>query len=394
MKKLLPLLLALATATSPAYPQGEFLIEIDPATGAYTKVGPAIAGIQWVHGHVRAYDEAHGVYVFQGGDPVVDHLYSIDVTDGSILHNPYYPTTNGYVRELQYDQASDAFHGLYWDNGTSQFFMATVDETTGLTTHLCATPIPGLGGTSQGKSAFDDTHQRYLVQQGNQLFSMRPVTGDVVASPVLGLGQGESLMHFWYDTALDTLVGLVQNWNAQTCHLAYINTTTGAVDKKGSGTNYGFGGGSCAIDRVQGRYHHFYTVSGSDYYIATMDITTGNPISNQLVPIAADDNLHSLAYDNNKGKLYAIHWDNDIVTGAEGAAPAMPLELFPQPAHDRAVLQSGGKPLGAVALYNLQGVPVFQTRCTATQLELDLQALPAGVYVVQAGTQSRRIVKQ
>lgn len=101
----------------------------------------------------------------------------------------------------------------------------------------------------------------------------------------------------------------------QFCYLVSINTTTGVLTTIGNEPTFGIGGGSSAIDRINQGYIYVYSTGGSTFYIATLDIATGNVISNKLLPLGSGDNIHSIAFDNIRGKLYGIQWDADGTCG-------------------------------------------------------------------------------
>ncbi len=299
--------------TSFSYSQGECLIEIDTATGSYNQIGGAIAGIVWVFPYIRAYDETHSAYIFQGGASLVDHLYSIDVTNGSIISNPYFAPSGSSVREPKYDNIKDTLYGLYWNSSLSQFFLASINPTTGIYAQVGTIPILGLGGISQGSTAYDEINHRYFALQNNQLFSIEASNGNLISNSTLNLLPGEQLLHFCYNNSANILNGLLQNSNTQICYLVSINTTTGVITKIGNGNFLGAGGGSSSIDKINQRYIYIYTTGGSNYYITTLDISTGNVIANKSIPLSTGDNIHSIAFDNIKNKLYGIQWDADAL---------------------------------------------------------------------------------
>jgi len=69
------------------------------------------------------------------------------------------------------------------------------------------------------------------------------------------------------------------------------------------------------------------------------------------------------------------------------------LEVYPNPATDKMVVK-GKHELGMVFLYNAKGTLVYQTKTTNKQLELNLDKLPAGIYLLRVGEGSYRIVKE
>src|SRR6185312_5622388 len=209
MKRILTLLLFCFSGFL-SFSQGEFLIEIDTATGSFSHIGTAIKGIRWVYPYIRAYDETHGAYIFQGGNPLVDSLYSINVANGSIISNPYFSPSGTGAREPKYDNTKDTLYGLYWNNSLSEFFLAWINPLTGLYTQIGTTPIAGLSGTSQGETAYDEVNHRYFALDNTQLFCIDATNGNLISNPILSSSPNGQLIHFWYDNSTNTLYGLMQ----------------------------------------------------------------------------------------------------------------------------------------------------------------------------------------
>jgi hypothetical protein len=68
-------------------------------------------------------------------------------------------------------------------------------------------------------------------------------------------------------------------------------------------------------------------------------------------------------------------------------------ELWPNPAHTRVHLTArAGQVLAAVTLHDAVGRVVRQCAGGTATADLSLAGLPAGLYVVQAGTATRRLV--
>jgi len=373
-----------------SFSQGEYLMQIDPATGSYNKIGTAIAGIEWVFPNIKCYDETHGTYIFQGGDPDPDHLYSIDVTNGSIMSSPFFSDTGSSVRELKYDNSSGLLYGLYWDG--AQFFLASVNPTTGLYTQIGTNTISGLGSTLQGATAFDDNHHRYYALESNLLFSIDAITGAKISSPVLSLTADEQLVHFYYNTSLDTLNGLIVNTVTQMYTLVSINTITGFITRIGTGTTFGNGNSSSSIDQINQLYYYTYTTGANVYYIATMDIATGNLISNNLIPLSIGSNIHSISYDNIKNNLYGIFWDNDSASAITTMDNPDEVKIYPIPSNDNIMIESASI-LGAITIFDYIGQVVLQTISDNEREQIDISNLAAGVYVLETQRKQYKIIK-
>ncbi|HCB63233.1 MAG: hypothetical protein A2W93_11320 [Bacteroidetes bacterium GWF2_43_63] len=373
-----------------SFSQGEYLIQIDPATGSYNKIGAAIAGIRWVYPNVKCYDETHGSYIFQGGDPDPDHLYSIDVTNGSIISNPFFSITGSTVRELKYDNTNDLLYGLYWDG--AQFFLASVNPTNGLHTQIGTNPISGLGSTLQGVTAFDENHHRYFALESNQIFSIDAITGALISSPIMSLTADEHLLHFYYNTALDTLNGLIHNSLTQIYTLISINTTTGVITRIGSGTTFGNGDGTSTIDQLNQQYFYNYTTGGTATYLATMDIATGNLVSNNSIPISNGSNIHSISYDNIKNNLYGIQWENDSVSSITTINNPDEVIIYPVPTFDNIIIESSSV-LGDITIVDYIGQVALQTKSDKKREQIDISNLASGVYILETQRKRYKIIR-
>lgn len=377
-----------------SYSQGEFLIEIDTATGSYNQIGGAISGIGFVFPYVRAYDETNGAYIFQGGASLVDHLYSIDVTNGSIISNPYFAPSGSSVREPKYDNIKDTLYGLYWNSSLSQFFLASINPTTGIYTQVGTIPIMGLGGISQGATAYDEINHRYFALQNNQLFSIDASNGNLISNPILNTASGEQLLHFCYNNSLNILYGLLQNSNTQICYLVSINTISGVMTKIGNGSLFGIGGGSSSIDKIHQRYMYIYTTGGSTYYITNIDIATGNIIANKLIPLSNGDNIHSIAFDNIKGKLYGIQWDANTTTNIIENGETTGAAIYPNPTNGIFNLQMKKVENVQIEIYNVYSECVYKNKIISSNVQIDLSFQAMGVYFLQIKTEQGIVYKK
>ena len=117
MKKLLAILLLIVSANSIFGQQcssyalhwdsnlsTEFLVSIDPNTGAVTKID-SISNVDFIQSGFSAIDAQSGVFYFKGQDANSNgSLYSIDISNGSVITNPNFPPAaiNGNVSELQF----------------------------------------------------------------------------------------------------------------------------------------------------------------------------------------------------------------------------------------------------------------------------------------------------
>ncbi len=309
MKTLRCALLALLVAlcTTQAFAQYEYVVEISRTSGAYVKTGPAIAGITWVYMDERTYNENAGHFVFPS-DQEQHRLYTIDVSDGSIVHNPLI----GNVFGFQYDKGSNVIYGIEQDNVNSCKRFVSVNPVTGALTRI-GNPLPYFGNYSGDWVAYDNTRHVYMIitpsptfTPPNILISIDAMTGNVISSPYIVLAPGERMGNMTVDNSTGTLYGLVTD-NTQRCYLAVINPTTGTHVKVGSGSLYGNGNGSSAVDEVNRQFIYIYSTPLA-YYITTLDLATGSVLHHALIEgRVIVHNFFGLEYDHIREKLYAYH---------------------------------------------------------------------------------------
>ncbi len=284
-----------------SFSQNEYVVEIDRANGTFLKNGPAISGITWVYPNFRAYNENNGIFIFPSSDTPT-RLYSIDVSNDSIINNPVY---SNLLVEFEYSDTSNILYGLLKDNTNNVKYLASINQFTGGAT-IIGSSIP-TANTYQGLSTFNQHSNQYIfLDPSFKLFSIDVTNGNVVSNPALVLPVNHQLLSIAFNDSTNTLYGLLLDNSINKHYLVSINTTTGIVTILGAGATFG-NSGSSAIDQINQQYIYLY-YNGS-YSIATMDISTGNVVYNApLVTFASTDNFFSLKYDNVHGKLYSIHW--------------------------------------------------------------------------------------
>ena len=304
------LLLVLLLAATRIFAQGEFTIELDLATGTFVKTSGAIPGIHWVYMGGRAYDEVNGRLIFQGGLNVPDHLYSMDVTNGTVVTSPLVPQigSQNVVVESEMDNTTGIMYGIYREPSLNAFYLATVDPATGIYTAVGVNSIPGLTTFTQGMDTYDEIHHRYIIYTTNQFFSVDAQTGDLITFPTSNVVSPDYLMHIRYNNANDTLYGLLAESASQLYFLVWIDPATGVVTKIGNGSSLMAGTGSGTIDQSNRRYI-FCNYNLGGFYLYAMSLVTGDLIYNNLIPLDQGDNVGDMEYDNVRQKLFGIHWD-------------------------------------------------------------------------------------
>lgn len=377
-----------------SFSQGEYIVEIDRTTGNYNKIGPAIPGITYVYPNIRAYNETAGVFMFQGGVLGPDHLFSIDMTNGSVISNPL--LTNCNCTGLKFDNSTGALYGLFFDTSLSQYFLETINSSTGTHARVSTNPIPNIP-ICQGSIAFDEINHKYIIG-GNTLYSIDASSGIIISNPTLSLLPGEVFVcpSIAYDNSTGILYGIL--WDANITNkyfLVSINSTTGGVTKIGPGTTLLEQAGSSAIDNTNGQFIYLF-VNSSGFNLATIDIGTGNVVYNVLIePLSGNNNFVSLEYDNTQNKLYSIHWETSTITKlSERGYEENTLNIYPNPLTQNTTIefQNSKKEKCTLTLFDNQGRLVeVLGNITSETIQLERKNLANGLYFFQLRTDKQII---
>ncbi len=363
-----------------SFSQGEFIVEIDRTSGSFVKTGLLISGITYVYPNFRAYDENNGIFIFPSSDNPT-RLYSIDVTNDTIINNPVY---SNLLVEFEYSNALNILYGVLKDNINNVKYFVSINPVTGLSTMIGAS-IPG-SSTYQGFSTFDQINLRYIfLDPSNRIYSIDATNGNIVSNPNLALSANEQLLSISFDDSTSTLYGILKNNFTNLFYLVSINTSTGIVTHIGTGISLLGGSGSSAIDLLNQQFIYLY-YNGS-YGIATIDIFTGNVIHNNIIsPLIGLDNVFSLKYDNIQGKTYSIHWE-DITqpTSINNINQNFELAILPNPFSSQTTLQTDQIFKNATLIvYNSQGQRVKQINNISGQVfPLFRDNLVSGLYFLQ-----------
>jgi hypothetical protein len=205
--------------------QEEFLVTVDPATGAFTLID-SIQGLHLIviDPNYTTFDETNGRYILNGIDNNSNsYLYSIDVTDASIASNPLFPVLpnpGDMLNELQYDNTTCTMYGLYWDYSDSTEYLVSVDPATGSFTTIDS--IPGVEAIASNPhyTTFDEINHRYIfmgidLSGVSRLYSVDVNTGNVTYDPPFPMvpDPGDNVIELKCDNSNGTLYAL--NWEVK-----------------------------------------------------------------------------------------------------------------------------------------------------------------------------------
>jgi hypothetical protein len=381
------------------FAQGEFMIELDPQTGTFVKNGGQIPGINWVFANTRTYDEVNGRMIFQGGLPSPDHLYAVDAVTGTTANSPAFPVifTSGSVSAPQFDNANGTLYCL--NHLTTGYYLATVDQVTGMHTPIGVDAVQSLAGLSLGTTTYDEINHRYILFYTNSLYTLNTVDGSTTYYVTMNLLPGDALACISYNNTNDTLYGLKYQSSSQLYFLVWIDPATGIITEMGSGAAIAAGNAGSTIDEANRRFIFSYSDS-IGYHLVVMDQVTGDVLFNNQVILEPQDNIINIEYDNAKQKLFGIHWDALIDPSGVVDTHSESVQLYPNPASEELLVHFAKNYQDMhVSLYNVTGQQVRSSDFKqATECTFQLHDLSSGVYFLKFDTQdesfSAQFIKQ
>lgn len=392
--------------------QVEYLVTVDPTTGLHSIVG-GIAGVQWVQTMPGAstFDETQGRYLFKGsaGNGGM-RLHSVEATSGAIISDPVFdelPDPNDNIVELQLDNSTGLLYGLHWDASEQTEYLVQIDPATGM--HMNVTAIAGVKWISliPNCTTFDELNGRYIFRgidadMAGRLYSVDVATGQVVSSPVFPVidDPEDMITELKCDNSTGLIHGLFWDASLTSEHLVRIDPATGQHTLLGvipllrtvvTYPNY------TAYDHQQGRYTFLGTNVFMEERLYTMDVNTGDVLSDPLFPVLEDpeDNVIELHFDNATGTLYGLHWDADSEVGIATDPGAGQVQVHPNPCHDRFTVSLGRMEEQVRAdLLDAQGrlVRSIEERNVA-RFEMPLNGLPAGSYHLRLSTDRGNVLR-
>ena len=293
------ILFVFALLGSTAKGQHEFLAKVTPSNLSYSTFD-SIPGVMWILDNSSALDENHHQYFFIGTPPAQspNYLYTINTLTGNIIYNPLL-TSNVNSTFLEYDNNSDTLYGMF--NISSVWNFGWIDYTTGVI-HI-KNVFPGVY-IADGSCTFDKNHHHFFFAGDSDYYVIDAPTGEIINS--YSSGSSDNVM---YD-----------NLNNQ-LYCLYISNSSFQFDsiEVNTGIFHHISSLPCsyvlalpyfkALDEVHGRYFFAGQDSSGSNRFYSIDIQTGNVITNPIdLLLSNNSNLIEFQYDNVQDTLFALHW--------------------------------------------------------------------------------------
>ena len=192
--------------------------------------------------------------------------------------------------------------------------LSTIDPTTGVITEIA--PIPGVSFYVLGNKQCINTHDSTYTFAGSdgtnvRLYTLDLATGSILSNPIFN----------------NNVVGLQYNCNDSTIYaieetggnyyLVTLDKTTGLTIQKGVvGGVTAYVGDGFALDVKRGLYH-FFGLFSSNIYMYSVDINSGLVTTSAPFP----DNVTGLAYNCNDSIIYGL-WEDGADYKLERITPS------------------------------------------------------------------------
>jgi hypothetical protein len=286
----------------------ETVVTVDPATAAFTPVGPGVADCCTIGGFpVLALDAGSGRFYAAGNlfsDPPGSafRLLGFDAVTGALATSPFLAAGFNY-NIVKVDVETGTLYGLVFDFGLSQERVATIDPATGV-----VTPVGGgiadcctIGGFNV--SGLDPDSGRFYAAgnllsdapgSAKRLLGFDVATGTLATSP--SLPAGFQYNDFELDPLTGTLYGLVFDLGLSQERVVTVDPATAAVTPVAGGladccTISSF----TALDPHGGKTYIMGNLlsdaPGSGPRLLGFDVSAGTLASNPFLPAGFNDNV-------------------------------------------------------------------------------------------------------
>ena len=304
--------------------QTEYLVTVNSSNSAFTKID-SLPGVKTIitGPHYTTFDKNHHRYIFKGADANSNcYLYSVDASNGNIISKPSIPSLYFDFSNLKYDNSSNILYGLRWVASENREYFGTVNPTTGVFSSIDS--LPGVISIAIYPPAFDEIHHVFIFIGSDKsgighIYFVNANTGNIISSPIINSSNLVGELQF--DNITNTLYGLHWNSSDNREYFVSVNQTNGiltTIDSLPGVKAFSQMPNLTTYDEIHHRYIFVGINDSGHAYLNSVDVNTGNIITNPIFPIVSDpaDNVIELEFDNVSGILYALHWEaHSAVTG-------------------------------------------------------------------------------
>jgi hypothetical protein len=400
--------------TNPA--SGIFLGSMDVTTGQITQISPSSVVPTYVWSGA-ALDLNTGKYIFSGA---ANTIATVSLMDGQLVSQPPInnPNNGGYFENFRFNTSDSTLYGLARKQlqgmppGISSVavYLASINPTSGAVTEISPQVI---GQSYAGQSSAIDPHQMvyyYTAMNANpnaQLFTgLDLYNGQVFSAQPFSFPEGGNIFdNYTYNCADTTIYGIIRitTTQPQTYYFGKIDPQTGVVTRVSNQPlpfSVYVGNGSSTIDPDAGVYYFETNLPQGGYAMTGLSIATGAVVCQFPLPVNngvftyfdmlrhPSDCMGAAAYRPN-------------TNGGGGSAGIENLDLngskvYPNPFTDFLTIEASAQ-INKLIMTDLQGKVIFEMAPLQNHLDLDLNELSNGIYMMEIhtaiGTELLKVVK-
>ncbi len=362
----------------------EQYVSINPLDGTVT-VLDTIDGVEAVGLGSSTFDQVNQEYIFWGINNQQQYkLYRLDAQTGAVVNNP---PLSAYPLELEFDMNTGGLYGL--ENTGSAMVFTSVDLNSGALQALSSVSIAEFANYST--STLDATFGTYYFIGGNtgevsRLYGLDLDSGLVVSQPAITY----PAIELEYDQTQNMIYGLAWNKYVENFQLLQIHPFSGAIsvimEVPGlTGAQAGILSGS-SVFHQESQTYMFIGINENGQKLYSLDVVNGLHLSS---PGLSMSNIIELQVDNTIFAAARYGRTNSV-----SLVKLSGLSVSPNPTNGLLQLESE-LPLqedARILIMDSKGSLVKQTSWAkgALSTELNLEAQPKGLYLIDVVTQQGR----
>lgn len=372
--------------------EGEWLVEMNTATGSFGAVGPMLTDVYTIFGNLQCKDEANGQYIFVKAPA---SFVSVDITNAQIIDETPYPLgiPNGFWGFYCF-QNCDSLLLIQLDPATNRTYVAFFDRFNGTELMQFGDSIPNVSpdpwNVPTVYHGFDRVNNLlYLYSEEISLLRVMDIpSGEIINTVSTNI----SPMFLVFDEINNKLYAL-EDLNNLTYRLLVFDSELGDFVQIGNNfTSISHGYHTSTID---GNNQRMFVTRNDDYlgsYMMSIDLNTGALLADiQTMPGDPDfspfggPNTLNGQYLNSTDQLITLHYGEGerIITSTIAQRESeLKARVFPNPNQGEFKLELDGYSgeLYGLKIVNLKGQIVYENSNLRKGESLDLD-LSSGYYI-------------
>jgi hypothetical protein len=329
---------------------------------------------------------------------------SVGLDDGEVNNQAplFNPIASSSFNNFRFNTSDSTLYGLAGryipgagpGQGTGELYFSSMNPATGEITQISPQSI--LDSYSLSGSAIDPHQMVYYFSKGTQFYGIDMYNGQVYSSQAFSFPEGGlSFANYTYNCADTTIYGIISTTNTPpfTCYLGKVNPATGEVNRVSQSVlpySVFSVNGSSTIDPYTGTYYCVSQIpGGGGIAVVGISVSTGTVVSVHPVNAATAGSAYFDMIRHPSDCLGAAAYRPDS-NGGGGTAGIHNLsvatsKVYPNPFTDLLIIEAITE-IENFKLIDLQGKLILNLTPRQNVVQLDMNALPNGIYMMEIHT--------